>query len=74
MERRLYTAGANKARLDPFSPERPEDVAFVQALLDDLHARFKDWVRTRRAGQLRREEARCSTAASCWASGRRSSG
>ncbi len=57
VERRLYTAGTNKARLDPFSPERPEDVAFVRALLDDLHARFKDWVRTRRAGKLRAEEA-----------------
>lgn len=57
VERRLYTAGANKARLDPFSRERPEDVAFLRGLLDDLHARFKDWVRTRRAGRLRAEEA-----------------
>jgi signal peptide peptidase SppA len=57
VERRLYTAGENKARLDPFSPERPQDVAFVRALLDDLHTRFKDWVRTRRAGKLRGEEA-----------------
>jgi signal peptide peptidase SppA len=57
VERRLYTAGRNKARLDPFSPERPEDVAFLRALLDDLHARFKDWVRTRRAGRLRADEA-----------------
>ena len=57
VERRLYTAGANKGRLDPFSPERPEDVEFVRALLDDLHTRFKDWVRQRRAGRLRGEEA-----------------
>ena len=57
VERRLYTAGANKARLDPFSPERPEDAAFVRALLEDLHTRFKDWVRTRRAGRLRADEA-----------------
>ena len=57
VERRLYTAGENKARLDPFSPERPEDVAFVRGLLDDLHARFKDWVRQRRAGKLRAEES-----------------
>lgn len=56
VERRLHTAGANKGRLDPFSPERPEDVAFLQALLDDLHARFKDWVRARRAGKLTGEE------------------
>ena len=57
VERRLYTAGENKARLDPFSPEKPEDVAFVWSLLDDLHTRFKDWVRQRRGGRLRGEES-----------------
>lgn len=57
IERRLYTAGSHKARLDPFLPERPDDVAFVRDLLDDLHERFKSWVRTRRAGKLTGEEA-----------------
>jgi signal peptide peptidase SppA len=57
VERRLYTAGANKARLDPFSPEKPEDVAFVQELLDALHERFKAWVRTRRGERLKSDEA-----------------
>ena len=57
IERRLYTAGANKARLDPFSPEKPEDVEFVKELLDALHERFKSWVRTRRAGRLKGDEA-----------------
>ena len=56
VERRLYTAGTNQTRLDPFSAERPEDVAFVRELLDNLHARFKDWVRSRRAGRLRGDE------------------
>jgi signal peptide peptidase SppA len=58
IERRLYTAGENKARLDPFSPERPEDVAFTRQLLDDLHGQFKSWVRERRTGRLKAEEAR----------------
>ena len=57
VERRLYTAGTNKARLDPFSPEKPEDVAFVQELLDSLHERFKAWVRERRGAKLKVEEA-----------------
>jgi len=57
IERRMYTAGANKGRLDPFGPEREEDVVFIQKLLDDLHARFKDWVRTRRAGKLPQDES-----------------
>ena len=56
VERRLYTAGANKARLDPFSPEKPDDVAFVQALLDELHERFTAWVRERRSGRLKGDE------------------
>jgi ClpP class serine protease len=57
VERRMYTAGANKARLDPFSPEKPEDIAFVQELLDALHERFKGWVRLRRGNRLKGDEA-----------------
>lgn len=53
VERRVYTAGANKARLDPFSPEKPEDVAFAKDLMEKLHARFKDWVRRRRGKRLK---------------------
>ena len=56
VQRRLYTAGTNKARLDPFSPERADDVAFVKALLADLHTRFKDWVRSRRGARLKGAE------------------
>jgi signal peptide peptidase SppA len=57
VERRLYTAGANKARLDPFSPERPQDREFVNRLLEDLHVRFKNWVRERRGERLTADEA-----------------
>jgi signal peptide peptidase SppA len=53
IERRIYTAGTNKARLDPFSPENPEDVTFTKDLMDKLHTRFKDWVRTRRGARLK---------------------
>jgi signal peptide peptidase SppA len=55
--RRLRIAGANKARNDPFSPERPQDAEFTQALLDDLHERFKAWVRDRRGAKLKGDEA-----------------
>lgn len=53
IERRIYTAGTNKARLDPFSPEKPEDVAFAKDLMEKLHVRFKDWVRGRRGPRLK---------------------
>jgi signal peptide peptidase SppA len=52
VEYRLYTAGANKARFDPFSAERPDDVLFARELIDSLHERFKDWVRQRRGTRL----------------------
>ena len=52
VERRLYTAGQNKARLDPFRPERPEDVAFVRELMSGIHERFIAWVRERRGTRL----------------------
>jgi ClpP class serine protease len=52
VERRIYTAGTNKRRLDPFSPEKPEDIAFAKDLMERLHARFKDWVRARRGRRL----------------------
>src|SRR3978361_1724233 len=37
VERRLYTAGAHKAMLDPFLPENPDDVARVKALQREIH-------------------------------------
>ncbi len=57
VERRLYTSGENKARLDPFRPERPEDVAFVKTLMGDIHERFKAWVRLRRGARLHDDPA-----------------
>lgn len=57
IEHRLYTAGRNKARFDPFSPEKPEDVAFARDLMDALHDRFKEWVRFRRGTRLKAAEA-----------------
>ena len=40
VERRLYTAGAHKAMLDPFLPENPDDVARVKSLQREIHAIF----------------------------------
>jgi signal peptide peptidase SppA len=53
VQRRLYTAGESKARLDPFLPEKPEDVVWLRGLQDQLHEMFRDWVVTRRGDRLR---------------------
>jgi serine protease SohB len=53
IERRLYTAGANKAMLDPFRPQDPEDVDRLMDIMSDIHADFKGTVRERRGARLR---------------------
>lgn len=52
VDRRLYTAGENKAFLDPFSPERAEDVAFWQSVLENTHRQFIDAVKAGRGDRL----------------------
>ncbi|MGQ3672245.1 S49 family peptidase [Xanthobacter sp. TB0136] len=52
VERRVYTAGTRKVTLDPFRPERPEDVARFDALLRETHTVFSALVRARRGAAL----------------------
>jgi len=52
VQRRVYTAGENKDTLDPFLPEKPEDVERIKALQRDVHQTFVDLVKTRRGDKL----------------------
>jgi signal peptide peptidase SppA len=56
IQRRLYTAGNNKSRLDPFLPEKPEDVAWLRDMQTQVHELFQAWVRERRGDKLRRAD------------------
>jgi protease-4 len=53
VERRLLTAGENKAMLDPFSPVNPKHQAFAQAMLNEVHEQFKTVVRKGRGNRLK---------------------
>jgi signal peptide peptidase SppA len=53
VERRVYTAGAVKGRLDAFRPENPDDVMRLQQILEHIHDVFIGLVRERRAGKLK---------------------
>ncbi len=53
VERRLLTAGGNKGMLDPFKPQDPQQVAFAQAMLDQIHQQFIAAVRTGRGERLK---------------------
>ncbi|WP_397543109.1 S49 family peptidase [Roseovarius salis] len=52
VERRVYTAGKSKSMLDPFLPEKEEDVNRLKGLLDQMHESFKQQVRDRRGDRL----------------------
>ena len=40
IERRLYTSGERKAMLDPFLPEKPEDVERLKSVQREIHEDF----------------------------------
>ncbi len=52
IERRLYTSGDNKVMLDPFQPEKPEDVKRIKAIQKDIHNHFIALVKERRGAKL----------------------
>lgn len=56
VERRLLTAGENKAMMDPFSPLDPGDVAHFQRMLDQIHEQFIQAVRDGRGDRLGESE------------------
>ena len=53
VERRLLTAGENKAMLDPFSPVNEKHKALAQTMLNEIHEQFKTVVRNGRGSRLK---------------------
>lgn len=52
IERRLMTAGSNKALLDPFLPEDESARQHVQNMLDNIHQQFISAVKSQRGDRL----------------------
>lgn len=52
VERRVHTAGDHKMSLDPFRPEKPEDVRRLKALQKDIHEMFIALVKKSRGKKL----------------------
>ncbi len=57
IERRLYTSGERKAMLDPFLPEKPEDVERLKAIQREIHDSFIALVKERRGDKLDSRES-----------------
>ena len=56
VERRVYTAGTSKSTLDPFQPEKTEDVERLKSMLEEVHETFKIHVSNRRGAKLSQNE------------------
>jgi len=53
VERRVLTAGENKAFLDPFAPLQPAHVEHARKILGEIHAQFIDVVKKGRGKRLK---------------------
>ena len=53
IERRVYSQGKNKGLLDPFLPEKKDDVKQILTIQKDLHSQFIAWVKKRRGKRLK---------------------
>jgi protease-4 len=53
VERRVYTAGIAKDRLDPFLPQNPEDLKKIETVMAEVHLNFVKAVQEGRKGKLK---------------------
>jgi len=53
VERRVQTAGENKAMLDPFMKQNPKTTQSIQAMLDEIHQQFIKAVKDGRGTRLK---------------------
>ena len=56
IERRVHTAGKNKSTLDPFLPEKAEDVERIKRFEIEIHQVFIDHVKAGRRGRLKADD------------------
>lgn len=56
IERRLMTSGKNKAFMDPFSPQNPQQKQYVQELIDEIHQQFIAVVKNGRGTRLKEND------------------
>ena len=55
VERRVHTSGKSKSFLDPFLPEKPEDVERLTGILEQMHEVFEQQIKSRRGDKLSTE-------------------
>jgi protease IV len=56
VKRRVFTAGTNKDRLDPFKAMRPEDKTKIKNLLNETHQSFITYVKKSRGDKIKKDD------------------
>lgn len=70
VERRVYASGTSKSMLDPFRPEKPEDVEHLKGLQEEVHDGFRQWVRARRGARLDGQDEAALFSGAFWSGAR----
>ena len=52
IERRVYTSGKSKSFLDPFKPEKKEDIKRLKNIQEQIHENFINYVKSRRGKKI----------------------
>ena len=52
IERRVYTSGKSKSFLDPFKPEKKEDIVRLKNIQGQIHENFINYVKSRRGKKI----------------------
>ena len=55
VERRVYTTGKSKGSLDPFKPEKKEDIQRLKIIQEQIHENFISYVKDRRGSKLNKK-------------------
>lgn len=61
VERRVYIAGSQKDRLDPFLPQSPEDLKKVQEVMGEVHQNFVQAVLVSRKNKIKGDPSKLFT-------------
>ena len=56
IERRVYTSGKSKSFLDPFKPEKKEDINRLKKIQEQIHENFISFVKSRRGKKIKKNQ------------------
>ena len=56
IERRVYSSGKSKSFLDPFKPEKKEDINRLKKIQEQIHENFISFVKSRRGKKIKKNQ------------------